>query len=111
MASLTPEEIDKLTPKQQEALADFEALRARQRLALLGQAQRYHGYYLVPALLFIGVFVALFSNANEKQFIACCLIALSGLIQFHAIGLNQRMDALMKLLDRDLKRIIEDRDV
>ena len=107
MTSLTKDQIKKLTPEQQETIGILEAQRIRRRLELLGQAQRYRGFYLVPTVLFvtagaIGVF-----DASKTRLLPFCIIGLACLIQFHAAGLNQRLNALMELLDPDIKKASE----
>ncbi len=104
MAKLTPDQLKKLTPKQQEAIADFEMIRARQRLAMLRQAQGYYGKLLFPLLLFLVVGGIAIFHLGDLRLIPLGFIGLACLVQFHAAGLNQRLDALMELLDRDIKK-------
>ncbi len=95
MSTLTQEQIKRLTPEQQEALAKLEAGRSKRRQRLLVQARSYRGQLWLPALAPCFLYLVCFF---ASQRILPFLVALSlwVLITFHAAGINRRLDALME---------------
>jgi hypothetical protein len=104
MNPLTKEQLEKLTPQQQELLAGVEAQRLRKREALLRQTRLYRGFYAIPAFFVLAAFVIMVRDTTKTMLLPFCIIALGGLIHFHAAGVNRRIDALVELLDADLKK-------
>ena len=105
MNALTKDQIQRLTPQQQEMLANVEVQQTQKRQQLLVRARRYRGQQWLPALvLCILCFVPIFTF---EKFLPFCIIFLAMslwyLIQFHAAGVNRRIDALMELLESDKK--------
>ena len=58
--------------------------------------------YRVAAGLFFAASVGMAVLVNQKPFAPFCIILLAVLIQIHATVLNQRLDALLKLLNTEL---------
>jgi hypothetical protein len=106
MNTLTKDQIQRLTPEQQEMLATIEVQKTQKREQLLVRARRYRGQQWIPVLvLCILYFVPIFTF---EKFLPYCIIFLAMslwfLIQFHAAGVNRRLDALMELLESDKKK-------
>lgn len=102
MKTLTKEQIEKLTPEQQEAVATVELSRARERQRLREQARSYLGRRWFPPLMWVGICALLLLRGGSQAVLAMLLVALTVvIIQFHANGLNRRLDALMELLELD----------
>jgi hypothetical protein len=107
MATLTRDQIEMLTPDQQTALASLEARHLRIRMELLEKARGYSGFYVVPTLLFLSAGAIGVFHSDNARLVPLCIIGLACLVQFHAAGLNRRLDALMELLDHDSKKTTE----
>ena len=105
--NITKDQIRQLTPEQQETLASIEVRRVKKREQLLRQARHYRGQQWVPALAliplyFITTFTSFTSQKWPPSIVALILsLILWFLIQFHAAGVNRRLDALMELLESD----------
>jgi hypothetical protein len=104
MSTLTKEQLEKLTPQQRELLAGVEAQRLRKREELLRQTGLYRGFYAIPTFFVLAAFVIMVRDTTKTMLLPFCIIALGGLIHFHAAGVNRRIDALVELLDADLKK-------
>ncbi len=100
MSELTKEEMEKLTGEQQEALADVVVQRMRQRQDLLKQARAYRGRWWFPVVV-VAAGCALALIPQNRLLPVFLFVLMLGLIQFHANGLNLRLDALMKLLEAE----------
>lgn len=99
---LNKDQVRKLTLEQQEALGGVEAQRVRVRQKLVEDARRYRGVHVVGIFLMcVAIGLAIFYSAQLGP-LSYGIIAVACLAQFHALGLNRRIDALMKLLDSDL---------
>jgi|SRR5579872_3918084 len=106
MTTLTKDEVRKLTPEQQEAVGIVEARRIWLRQQLLERARRYRGMNVIAGLLMGAAGgLAVFSAAMPRA-LPFAIIAVTALVGFHAAGLNRRLDALMQLLDDDIKKDI-----
>ncbi len=107
MATLTKDQIAKLTPEQQETLDSIEAQRVLRRLRLIEQARGYRGFHLVPLLMGVVAVVLYgfggFDSVIMRQFSPYFIVVLLCLIEFHAYGTNRRLDALMELTDHHVK--------
>jgi hypothetical protein len=102
--NITKDQIRQLTPEQQETLASIEVQRVKKREQLLRQARHYRGQQWLPALALIPLyFIPTFTSQKwPPSNIALILsLILWSLIQFHAAGVNRRLDALMELLESD----------
>jgi hypothetical protein len=113
MKTLTEEEIARLTPKQQETLASIGLHSYQVRQRLLAQAHSYLGrqYITWPISLFI-LFLFIWNNfpglpddAKPHSLTSIAIIAVTIFAIWHAVGINRRLDALLKLLDSDFKKI------
>ena len=111
MKTLTKDEVRKLAPEQQEALATVEAQRVRRRQQLMERARGHRGLNVIVGLLMgVAMGLAIYSVANPRALVFA-IIAVTALVGFHAAGLNQRLDALMRPLEQDLnKDIARDRE-
>ena len=112
MKTLTKDLVQKLTPEQQETLATIEVQRIKKRDQLLEQAHRYRGQRWLPSILFpILIFLPVFTL---EKFLPFCVIGLAGilwiLIQFHAAGINRRLDALVELKEVEKNKDDDDAD-
>ena len=114
----TKAEMAKLTVEQQEVLARFELSMARQRQKLLEEARgldwRSRYWPLFPFAMFM-IFVVFYYfdglHFQEKPgvlYLVAGMMAVSGLI-FYITGINQRLNALLELLDLD-RKIRDDRN-
>ena len=105
MSAMTKDQIQRLTPAAQEAVANL----ALRRVALLEKAKRYRGQMWIPSfvpaalmLLFIfGFGRTLPSSDRLVIFVMLMIVSGSALIQTN--GINRRLDALMELLEEDLR--------
>ena len=100
MSRLTKDQIEKLTPEQQEAYASSLASDFRRRHELMELARQRWTYRVAAGLLFAAS-VGMAILVNQKPFAPFCIILLAVLIQIHATVLNQRLDALVELLDTE----------
>jgi hypothetical protein len=98
MTSGTPPESAKpaseLSNLHQEAVASLVLRESQRRDDLKRKAEGYAGYNFVPAALLIGLMIW---RPYGWVLVWVALAAIFGLIQFHAWGINRRIDALMKL--------------
>ncbi len=99
MNTLTKEQMQKLTPEQQEAFASMIASDTRSRQELLKQA-RQHGWWSRTAA---GIFcVALITLAvyqvDNTRLLFGCIVLLVILMQIRVAELHQRLDTVLKLL-------------
>jgi len=106
MSILSKKQIRNMAPEQQELVGSLLAQRMRERQRLLEQARRYNGMRwgsacLGAAAIGLAVYAA---GKDQIRLLSLCVIALVMFVQFHAIGLNRRLDALMKLMETDLKK-------
>jgi hypothetical protein len=107
---LTKDQIEKLTPEQQAAIAKVEAQRLRTREELLRRTRLYRGFHAVPTFFVLAAFVIMVRDSTKTILLPFCIIGLGTVIHFHAAGVNRRIDALLRLLDADLKRCTERED-
>jgi hypothetical protein len=105
MSAIPKKQILQLKPEHQETLAAIEIQLARQKQEHLERARRYRGQIWVPTLVFSGL--CLVPVFTFQRWMPSCVIflviSLWFLIQFHAAGLNRRLDALMELLEAKRK--------
>ena len=110
MKTLTKDQIQHLKPDQQEMLAAIQVQRIKKRDELLEQARHYRGQQWLPALGLVVLF--LLPVFTFERFLPWCVIILVavlwGLIQFHATGVNRRLDALIELMEADKKKEDDD---
>ena len=105
--NITKEQIQQLTPEQQDTLGSIVIERAKARERLLKQVGHYRAISWLPALVIFVVYLApmLITNPKYGQVsIICVGMSLWFLIQFHAAGVNRRLDALIELLEADKKK-------
>jgi hypothetical protein len=107
MNTLTKEQIQKLTPEQQDAFGAAEAHRVQQQLKLLDQARKYHGQFVAPSLAAVAAITLGYFHASMRTWLVFGFISLWLLFVFHITGVNRRLDALLKLLEKDLLKHIE----
>ena len=104
--NITKDQIKQLTSEQQETLASIEVRRVKKREQLLRQARHYRGQQWLPALALVPLyFISTFTSQKWPPSIVALILSLILwlLIQFHAAGVNRRLDALMELLESDKK--------
>ena len=107
MNALTKDQIQRLTPEQQEMLANVEVQQTQKRQQLLVRARRYRGQQWLPALALVPLyFISTFTTQKWPPSIVALILSLIlwFVIQFHAAGVNRRLDALMDLLESDKKK-------
>ena len=102
--NITKNQIQQLTPEQQEALASTVIKRDARRQRLLKQGGHYRGMswlpFLVPSALYLAPM--LITNPKYGQIVIVCVgMTLWFLIQFHAACVNRRIDALIELMEED----------
>ena len=107
MRTLTKEQIQKLPPEQQEAVASLALDGARRRTLLLERARRYRGQTWIPALA-PAILATVFSLWGARSLpwsdpvTALAMIMIVYLIMHCQIaGINRRLDALIELLEAD----------
>jgi hypothetical protein len=97
MTTLSKDQVRKLTPEQQEALGAAEVHRIRSRQQLLERGRRgmspAAGLLTGLALGLAGLCIAI------PRALPFAIIAVIGLVTFHATRLYRRLDALTELLD------------
>jgi len=101
------EQIERLSPAQQDELARLAAKRVSRRLALLRQTRSCRAWqYLLP-LLMVGAAVAFVSFPSIRSWVLLAtVLVLSGLV----LAINLRLDAITELLERDLERAAADEE-
>ena len=102
MAILTNEQIQKLTKEQQEKFAAVELRVVQKRQKLLEQARPYSGFILMPFVVALVCSCFFLFLSDDRILLGISVYALFGLIQFHAIWTNRRLNALLELLDPDM---------
>ncbi len=110
----TKDQIQKLTPEQQEALGSTIIKRDTMRQRLLKQRGHYQAMALFPALVMVALYLApmIFTNPKYGKLpIFCVGLSLWALIQFHAAGVNRRLDALIDLMEDDRAASNEDSSI
>ena len=118
MSKLTNDQFEKLTPEQQDTLGIVEKRRVRRRQALLKHARpstwRRSLEILVPLVVFAGACVlGTLLDAGKPSslsLLSILIMPLFMLIYFPTDSLHRRLDALMELLDDDLKSEIKKED-
>ncbi len=90
--------MQKLTSEQQEELAKVELCLTQRRQLLLETARGYPGFFLMPTAVAVICFCV--SIRKEADWESFCFFWIFGLIQFHAVTINRRLNAIMELLDR-----------
>ena len=107
MKTLTKDQIQQLTPEQQETLASIEVQHVKTRQRLLKQVGHYRAMSWLPALVMLPLYLIPTFITNPKYgpvSIICVGMSLWFLIQFHAAGVNRRLDALIELSEADMKK-------
>jgi hypothetical protein len=102
--NITKDQIQKLTPEQQDAVASIVVKRAKTRERLLKQVGHYRAFSWLPALVIFPLYLApvLITNPKYSPLVSICVsMSLWFLIQFHAAGVNRRLDALIELKEDD----------
>ena len=100
----TKDQIQQLTPEQQEAFAISVVKRDTIRRRLLKQRGHYRAMAWLPVVLMMPLYLAPMLITNPKYFqlsTLCIAMCLWVLIQFHAAGVNRRLDALIELMEDD----------
>ena len=102
MNTIPKAKIRSLNTDQQEAVADIELRLFRNRQQLISRAKSYTGLVVFPSMLFLVVIGLLIFNIGYQIVFIFCIFASIVLVQFHAFGLNRRLDALCNLLEVDI---------
>ena len=106
MSTIPKKQVLQLTPENQETLAALEIQHARQRRAHLENARRYPGQLWVPPLV-LAVLCLAPVFMFQRWFPSCIIllvVSLWFLIQFHAAGVNRRLDTLMELMESEKEK-------
>jgi hypothetical protein len=108
MTTLTKDQVRKLPPEQQEALASMEVRHFRLRQQLLERARR--GITVVAGLItgLAGGLAIL--CVPYPRLLPIAIAGVAGLVIFHASRLHRRLDAVMELLNEDTTRKRSDDD-
>jgi hypothetical protein len=99
MKVYTREEWQQLTIEQRETVAAIEARRSTRKLRRLAQARDYRGRVTVPIAMFLGMLGLFIVRAPVELIVGFTIISLGSLIQFHASGVNRRLDAAVELIE------------
>jgi hypothetical protein len=104
--NIPKDKIQQLSPEQQEMVGSIVVQRDQTRQRLLKLAGHYPAKSWLPALLILPLYLApmLITIAYPKYgqiSVICVGMTLWVLIQFHAAGVNQRLDALIELMKDD----------
>jgi len=102
--NITKDQVQHLPPQQGETVALIEFEEGNKRRELLKQAGPYRGLSWLPKLFIFFLFLAPVFFPTEKfgSFLIRLLpLTLWALIQFHASGVNPRLDAVVELLHSD----------
>jgi hypothetical protein len=105
--NITKDQMHQLTSEQQEMLASLEIQRAKTREQLLKRVRHYRAMSWLPPLMMLPLYLAPTFITNPKYGplpIICVSLSLWFLIQFHAAGINRRLDALLELLETDKRK-------
>ena len=101
MKMLSRDEVQRLTPDQQLALANLEAEEVRLTCVLVNRARGGLGAGLVAGLLMgTACGLAIYSNV-EPRALQFAVIAAAALVGFQMASTNRRIDALMLLIDKN----------
>jgi hypothetical protein len=98
------DQIQRLSPEKQEALGATILKRDATRQRLLKQRGRYRAVLWLPIVLMMPLYLApmLITNPKYVQLSTFCVaLSLWVLIQFHAAGINRRLDALIELMEEN----------
>jgi hypothetical protein len=98
---LSKEQIAQLSPDEQELMARLALDEARSRRDLLARAKGYRGVMLVPALLWVVAAGLGMWNPSVAGMLPYLVLMTLILVQFHALGVNSRIDAMIRLLNLD----------
>lgn len=107
MSELTKEQIQKLSPEHQETLGTLEARRFQKHQELLEQARGSRGHIWGALFICLAGFGSLFVFAGPEQRLLGVFILFFAVVltQFRVACVNRRLDALMELLEADLKEV------
>lgn len=94
---LSKADVDKLPEEQREMIARIAMDQARHERKVRENAEGYFGYRLIPIILLL--IATVLGMLRPAGFLSFFIIGLAGMIQFHAIGINKRIDAVLKLMD------------
>jgi hypothetical protein len=89
--------VSQLSGLQQDAVASFVLRDFRRREELNKQAAGYAGYEAAKIVPFAAIIGLMYWHPEGWSLVAGAFFIALCLIQFHAIGINRRIDALMKL--------------
>ena len=100
MGKLSKEQIEQLTPEQQEDLASLELRRDRIRQRLFERARKQSWVLIVLQVVALagGTYFAV-AGALISPWLLVSVLAFAAAIVFETIGINRRLDALVKLLE------------
>ena len=103
MSTPSRHEVHKLTAEQQQTLAEVELARLRSRERLRRRARTYRGRRWVSLPFFVFAAWVAFRNVEfPYRLPVIAIIAITFvLLQVHVTGINQRLDALLELLEKD----------
>ena len=98
---LSKEEVSKLSEEQRASYARLVLNEAKYERALLAQAKKYQGKWIIPFILLVLNVVFLFVTPVGAWVPFALFIISSIAIQWHASGANRRIDAVIQLLNLD----------
>jgi hypothetical protein len=112
MATPSNHKLRNLTAEQQQTIAEVELARLRGRERLRRRARSYRGRRWVSLVFFAVAALVAFINVEFPYRIAAIsiLTIVFVLLQVHVTGINQRMDALLELMDRAADDTGEEKD-
>ncbi|MEP4077568.1 hypothetical protein [Haloferula sp.] len=103
---LSKEEVEQLDEEQLEAYVNTVRSTERERRSLLKHASGYHGRWL-SGFVFLAVYVviSLLDLAQSTWGNSILCFVAFALIQWHATGINRRIDSLSRLLRDEILEI------
>ena len=99
---LSKEQIQKLAPEEQQTIASLEAQRVQMRQELLRRARGSRSANIVTGLLAgLAMGLAILGTTYPRALTFALIVAASSVV-VQLAAVNIRLDALMKLLDREI---------
>ena len=95
------EKVSELPAEQQEVIGRLALDQARSRKAIQAKAQSYRGAMMVPLWIYASFMWLLVWRPDLSILFPILGLGLLLYIDFHARGINSRINALIKLLDFD----------
>ena len=95
------EQVAKLSAEQQEVVGRIALDEAQARRLILAKAKNYRGYSLIPALIWLAFICAIARMQDSAVLLPLLIIGTLLYVEFHARGINSRIDATITLFNLD----------